>query len=84
MGKHRSLLLSVNESWTLVNQSSVSSSFNDSTTEASLTVSWTGKMRDRLLICGFQSQNSLTGSYVEDGDLICDWEQWQPLVSELS
>jgi hypothetical protein len=84
MGRRRSSLSSVNERRSSVNLSSVSSSFNGSMTEASLTGSSTGKMWDVSLICSFQSRNSLTGSHVQDGDLICDWERRQSLVSESS
>ena len=55
LGGRRSSLFSVNERRSSVNQSSVSSSFNDSMTEGSLTGSWTGKIRDGSLICSFRS-----------------------------
>jgi len=80
MGKRRSSLLSVKER----RSSAVSSSFDDSMSEGSLTSSWIGKINDGSLICSFRSRNSLTGSFVKDGDLICDWERRQSTVSESS
>ena len=80
MGKRRSSLLSVKER----RSSAVSSSFDDSMSESSLTSSWIGKINDGSLICSFRSRNSLTGSFVKDGDLICDWERRQSTVSESS
>ena len=36
------------------------------------------------LICSFRSRDSLTGSYIEDGALICDWERRQSKLSDAS
>ncbi|KAL3779918.1 hypothetical protein ACHAW5_009800 [Stephanodiscus triporus] len=63
IGKRRSSLFSVNERRPTV----------DSMREGSFNGSLAGESRDGSLICSFRTRNSLSGSYVEDGTLICDW-----------
>jgi hypothetical protein len=62
IGKRRSSLFSVNERRPTVD--SMKGSFNGSLA---------GESRDGSLICNFRARNSLSGSYVEDDTLICDW-----------